>query len=364
MVHRRKERPAEGYRIHITVPGHGTLGPWQTGFHRKRDAARVEAWLREMALTRPDVIDALARHDFSLRDGWTAYLRGTLDRLLAGLADPPLAEALDRLNDTTPDKRVRNGIAWLTGNVPTGARLSWLDARQVRRLYAEARGTMRPNTVRRSVHRAIADLLLAELGPTARRELLREVRVPGEDDTRTVRLTAAECTRLLDACAPERFRWLVTVALGTAADRGPLLAMQSRQFSDREGTLEVRDAKTAHRPRVLRVVGDVRLVLRLASAGLRPLERLFPWTDNQVQWLWKKARKAAELEHVRFKDLRHVLPTELAALGVDRREIESLLGHAPGSKMTGRYITPVGLVGRLEEATARMGMSGRYLRVE
>ncbi len=67
---------------------------------------------------------------------------------------------------------------------------------------------------------------------------------------------------------------------------------------------------------------------------------------------------------LRFKDLRHILPGALADLSVDRREIQAIFGHAPGSRQTDRYIAPAGNVERLDEAAELLGLWDVPLKLE
>ena len=83
----------------------------------------------------------------------------------------------------------------------------------------------------------------------------------------------------------------------------------------------------------------------------------------QVRKLWDGTRERAGIPWLRFKDLRHLLPGALAEMGVDRKEIQSILGHAPGSRQTDRYIAPVGDVARLDEAAELLGLKDAHLSV-
>lgn len=364
VAYRRKDRPNEGYRIWPSLPEPwGRVGPWQTGLRSKRQADQVEAWIKEMALLRPDLIDALVAGRFSLRAAWIAKLRGTLDELLAGVNDPPLADAVAEYRPLCKDERARAGLDQLLEYAEPGARLSWLRRKNIAAVYARAPGDGRkPNSVKRSLHRAVSELLLFHLGEEGRRKAFEGVRVPSERDEREVHLTREQIRTPVGKCQPEDFRWLVVAAIATAVDQGPLLAMTVRRFREAEATAAIPDTKTPDRPRILRLSDAALLAFRMAARGKGPDERLWPYTRWQVRKMWEAARRKAGLPDLRFKDLRHLLPTFLASLGVDRREIQAVLGHAPGSEMTDRYITPIGDVRWLNAAVAEMGLEGINVR--
>lgn len=393
MVFRRKDRPAEGFRVWVTLPKPwGRVGPWQTGMRDKRQAERVQAWLYEMALTEPKLIDALIEGRFSLRTAWVANLRGQVGQLVTGISDPLLVDAVTVYRRECDDLRELSGLEQLVDYADPGVRISWLVGKNIRQVYRAALDAGRkPNSVRRSLHRAIVGLLGFHVGSEGRRAALEGVTAPGARDERVVQVSADEIRRLVDQCAPDNFRWLVVAAVATAVDRGPLLTMTPRDVLETDRAIMVPDTKTLHRRRMLRLSDAALMSFRLAAQGKELDERLWPWTAGQVRHLWERARDAAagrptrnektkedsagdrareQLERsgvvtfplLRFKDLRHLLPTLLAAMGKDRREIQALLGHAPGSKQTDRYITPTGDVSVLNEAAERLGLSGVNLR--
>lgn len=407
MVYRRKDRPNEGYRVWPTLPGFGRVGPWQTGYSSKRKAEQVAAWLVEQALERPALIAGLLEKRYSLRDAWVAKQRGEhhLERLVAGHRDRALADAIEAFRPLCTDARARHGLTQLLELIPEGTFLSWLrespeakgqkPPRRVSQLYREAMEEGRKAaSVKRSLGRAIRELLVHEFGEAEARARLHGLKVPAVADERDVQVTPDDLRALMEAMEVDRFRWMVLTAVLTTADRKPLLRLRTRDFQDEAATVAIHDTKTAHRARVVRLGELGRTVLRLATAGLGPTERVFPWTRWQVRSFWETARDEAAgrpsrtqrrhsgaadpvgeaaqqlleaegrvtLPVLRFKDLRHVLPTTLAAAGVDRREIQEILGHAPGSRMTDRYITPAGTVTALDAAAEALGLRTAFLR--
>lgn len=362
-AYRRKNRPKEGYRIEPVLPQPwGRVGPWQTGLHQMRQADAVESWLQEVARTRPELIDLIVTKRVRVMDAWVAKLRGTLDALIAGVNDPLLTEAIESYRPLCRDERARSGLDQLAEYAPVGVRLSWLAGSNIRTVYAKALESRKPNSVRRSLYRAISELLTENLGTKGRETAMAGIRAPSAEDTRVVSRTGSEIQKVLEACQPDQFRFLCLAAIATAIDRGPLLSMTPRHIYEEQGMVGVPDRKNQNRPRLLRVSDIAFVAFRQASKGKELDERLWPWTRDQVRHYWDDAVGNAGLSGFRFKDLRHLLPTLLAELGMDRRSIQAYLGHATGSKQTDRYITPTGDVLLLNAAAERLGLGKAMVR--
>jgi hypothetical protein len=357
--------------------------------HNKRDADRVEAWLKQMALDRPDLIDGLVGGRVDLRGAWIAKNQGRIDDLLLDARDPVLKAAVAAFWPAVADRRVQAGLAELPaladaveGRRAASAgrklpkvgtmRVSWLlKPRNVQELYAAAlAGGRSPNSVRRSVHRAAAELLAHHYGKARRNAVMAEVRQPRVRDERNVQVSTAELAAVLAECDPD-FRDLVVLATVLAIDLTPLLRITPQLFHGGRGTLEVVDTKTAARRRTLELSTPALAILRRRVAGRAPDERIFPYTEGQVRHRWEgardraagvtasrnqrgrgttdavrevaerllSARGAVTLPLLRFKDLRHLLPTAWHAMGLPAKDLQEILGHAPGSKQTDRYIT-------------------------
>lgn len=409
-----------GYRIRPTLPEPwGRVGPWATGFNSRRQADTVEAWLQEMALTRPEVVDALVEGRFKLRDAWVAKLRGTLDEMVLGLTDPPIATGVAEFLPNVKDDRVRHGLCELAEladqvereraeaqerRAPKSGslRVSWLlVAKNVNALYAAALEDGRSaNSVKRSVHRAVADLLAHQYGKVRRDEVMTEVEIPREEDERKVKVTSEDLGAVLRELDQDALD-MAALAMLLAVDRGPLLRIAPRYFDVEAWTLEVLDTKTSKRPRTIKLSAPAWSILARRCAGRGLDERIFGYTEGQVRHLWEAARdraagrptrnvrkyrgqlgdqspppdpvgEAAErllaeqrivtLPVLRFKDLRHLLPTAWNALGFSTADLQEVMGHARGSKETSRYVTPAGTREQMDKVAAYLGLDRLHLR--
>lgn len=70
--------------------------------------------------------------------------------------------------------------------------------------------------------------------------------------------------------------------------------------------------------------------------------RVFSMSENAVQKAWARIREKAQLSDMKFRDLRHVAPTEYARGGMNAFQIRDVLGH----KTTVQAATYVNLVNR------------------
>lgn len=392
MAYKRRERGKnEGYRIQPVLPRpFGRVGPWQTGTHSRANAEKIEAYIKECAVFRPAVINGLLRGDFNLRELWIAKTESDefndrIGDLLRNASDPLLAEAAQIYGRIANDSRVKDALPQLAGLADrvecrraeaahrpppreSYVRLSWLlKAKNVTELYAAALEMRTGSSVRRSIHRAVTELLQHHFGKARVRNLMLDVRKPPADDHREVHVTPAELRSLLSYLDPD-FRDFVTLAILLAVDRGPLTRIRPRFYDREAGTLEVLDTKSSHRRRKLLLSAPAAAILDRLTKGRSPDELVFTWTDGQIRYTWERARDRAAREgtcsqrecetdtklakgnearivtlpKLRFKDLRHVLPTVWENLKLPRAELQMVLGHAKGSKMTDRYITTVG----------------------
>lgn len=379
-----------------TLPGIGRVGPWSTGVRSRQTATRMEDYLKDVAVEKPGLVELLRRGRVNLRELWQAKVQKREDELLQNWEDPLLSDAAKRFEPQTDDLRVRDGLRELNAlaqaveqqrardeSLPVpeapAVRLSWLlSARNVNEMYTFAiQQGASPNSVRRSVHRAVADLLAHHFGKAKRDFVMVDVRTPGEDDTREVRLLPEEIRLLLKACDSE-FRDMVALAMLLAIDQTPLLLITPRFVDLEMGTLDVLDSKNPSRLRTIELSSPALAILRSRCAGLRPDERLFAYTKDQVRHRWEEARdraarrpsrnlrqprgraknlaprpdpvgEAAErlleeqgivtLPVLRFKDLRHLLPTAWNALALSPEDLKGIMGWARHSNMAARYTT-------------------------
>ncbi|HUF68829.1 MAG TPA: tyrosine-type recombinase/integrase [Longimicrobiales bacterium] len=386
---RRKDRP--GYYIEPTIPGMGRIGRFSTGVRDRAIAGSMEAALHELALTGwQDLLEQLRDHRVTLTEVWQAKLRGrdALQQLRNRHHDPLLVEAVRAFAETVTDERVaaggpmierlaeqvcRSEAAAGRGKKQPELRLSWLtEPRNVTRLYAAAVAEgRRANTVRRTLHRFVSDLLSDRFRRGQMLAIMADVRIPGENDERVVYLQPHEALDALGAADAE-FAPVLGLALTTGIDRGPMLSGRVVDYDEQQGLLAVRDFKTHARPRMLVLRGEPVLEnseywLRFLVAGREPGAPLVPVTANVIRSRWEDIRSRIGRPEVRWKDLRACFATHYLLAGGGPKELQHVLGHA-AMNMTMRYLRrlPAGNRAGLRDAAKGYGLPGgrTHLRLE
>lgn len=153
------------------------------------------------------------------------------------------------------------------------------------------------------------------------------------DQARVRYLSNDECTRLVNACAPD-LRSLVQAALLTGVRYGELAAMQCDDFEADSGTVLVREAKSG-KPRHAVLSDEGVLLFESLTAG-RPADApMFVKADNTPWGRWHQRRPLAQASAaasidppVTFHALRHTHASQLAMRGVSLQVIAHQLGHA------------------------------------
>lgn len=162
--------------------------------------------------------------------------------------------------------------------------------------------------------------------------------------------TIAEVNALVDAIEPS-YRAMVVLAAWCGLRLGELLALTRRRVNMLHGTVEVVGStyerfdgtvtigppKTAAGRRKVsippHVLPEIERHLR-EHAGTGADAPLFPGPQGGVLYRktfarhWRKARRAAGVEHLHFHDLRHTGNTLAAATGASTKELMARMGHA------------------------------------
>jgi len=343
-----KRRGRRYYEIEPVLPVTGPIGRLSARWTSRRAAEAVERALHELDVTGwSDLCRAVRERRIRVMELYDAKIRGeaALLALRERLEDVELAAVVREYRELVTDRRVREGLDQLLELAPLVAgeaaglervdslMFGWLrQPANLTRLYARAMQTRRPNSVRRSLHRAVCELLTYRLGRGEMLRVMADVRKPGERDERTAMLTPDEIEAALRAADPE-FRPVLGLAVTTGIDRGVMLALRVADYDERAGTLRVPDLKTAARPRTLVLRGEPILEnaeywLRLLVAGRRPAEPLVPLTAGQIRSRWAAVRRRIGRSDVRWKDLRGVFATWYLAAGATVRDCQYVLGHA------------------------------------
>ena len=328
------------YYVDLKPHGYGRrIGPLSTRTTRKSLAAQQEATLRELAaIGRHDLLDALREGRFSVTELHTAKVRGTLEHLAREAEDPLLRDAVAEFRSSLEDKRYLPALARLEEFAPGHARVSWLsdpdNLRKFLRLYG--RLGLSAATERREMS-GISRLVRECFGESRRGEIFGALSMRRPETHRTRWLTAQEIERLREMAGD----WwvLFQLAIATGLRRGEILALRVCDVNFEAESLVVQKGKSARARRMIPLAGEALSKLKrwVEENQLDPSDLLFPGvTEGGLRHAWEKTRKAAELEDVRFHDLRHTYAVHCSKAGMPLVELQQKLGHATIT-MTMRY---------------------------
>lgn len=162
------------------------------------------------------------------------------------------------------------------------------------------------------------------------------------DEPVTRFLTAAESTRLINACHPD-FRPLVKAALFTGCRYGELARLKVADVNADTGMIYVTPEAKSGKGRHVPLSVDGLDYFESTIVGKTGVAHVFiradgePWGKNHHVRLLKAACEQAKIEPaVGFHDLRHTYASLLAQAGADLLTISKLLGHAD-TRITSRH---------------------------
>jgi integrase len=160
------------------------------------------------------------------------------------------------------------------------------------------------------------------------------------------RLVGDEEARLLDAADPYT-KDLIVAALETGCRAGELRSLQWHDVQDGFLVLQAEKTKTK-RKRMIPISPTLRKVLdrrQLGPDGQELLSNAYVFGDAvgepvpsrlAHQW-WSAARQKANIEDLRFHDLRHEFGSQLLEAGGELHEVQATLGHT-NITMTSTYL--------------------------
>ncbi len=167
----------------------------------------------------------------------------------------------------------------------------------------------------------------------------RKIKKLRESKPRERILTVEEMKRLLDAASPE-IRPVLIIALNTGMRRGEILGLRWQDVDFVKGFILIEDSKSG-RSRKVPMNG---LVFETLRAMNREREFVFENPDTRtaikdVKTAFKGACRRAEIDGIRFHDLRHTAASRMIEASVDLVTVSKILGHAT-IQMTMRYCHP------------------------
>lgn len=361
-----KASNSPNYKVEIVLPGYGKTPRLSTKADRKSVAEHMEKGLR---LIWEDgyyeLVEALEPEGpgqggrIDLPTLYHAWHQGELEELSRRVNDPLLEDAVKTFAETLDYDNHRLGARHLlritvdpSGSLLAGndARASWLYEpghidRCVRHVI-QAEG-YKPNTVKNGLWGFLSKLLQDRLGTPDARAILSEANRPSEDDRRDVVLSPEALHRVISASEWE-VRMFLVIKASTGVDKTPILRIRGRDIDEEKWTLFVRDNKTREGSARIDLPPVAMYALKTLLEDRGPEERAFRLSKGQLDYRWRKARKAAGLtpengydDGVRLKDLRHTFAAHYLRGGGNIAGLMGRLRHSreEQSLMYGRHET-------------------------
>ena len=153
---------------------------------------------------------------------------------------------------------------------------------------------------------------------------------------RTRWLTMDEERRLIDNAAPH-LKYLIRFAVDTGGRKSEILGLDWRDVDLVQKRVTFRDTKENGEDRTLRLCQRAEATLR--GLGPRDTGIVFTFRGQPIKSLktsWSKACDNAEIEDLRFHDLRHTFASRLVQAGIPLFEVMGLTGHK-SLEMVQRY---------------------------
>lgn len=303
-------------------------------WHQK--AVRVDAGLEDAPTEGYSVADAM-------RDYMRHYkVEGKALKATESTINAHILPALGHIQIAKLNTKRINDWHKALAEQPARARTRAGSAQNIKKLKGEE--IIRP---RRATANRILNVLKAALnhawreGKAATDTPWRKVKPFKAVDAPVVRyLDAEECTRLLNACAPD-FRMLAQAAIYTGARYGEIARMKVSDINMDSGTVMIRDTKT-RTPRHVVLIDEAKDFFAHTVIGKPANAIIFAHSDGSA---WGKSHqsrplleacKRAKIEPISFHILRHTHGSLLAMQGVPMPVIAKQLGHKD-TRMTEKH---------------------------
>ena len=171
------------------------------------------------------------------------------------------------------------------------------------------------------------DLAKREWGANIFENVVRVVKKPSPDRSRSRRLDQADLELLLRSCHESESFWLepiVTVAIETAMRRGELLGLGWANVSFHSHLLKLANTKNGTERDVPL---SLKAMMKLKSIPKHISGCVFPLSITALRGLWNRACKRAGITDLHFHDLRHEATSRFFEKGLNVMEVATITGH-------------------------------------
>ncbi len=159
-----------------------------------------------------------------------------------------------------------------------------------------------------------------------------------EGDRREPYVSKDQLWKLLDAAEP-RLRAFIGLALATGRRRGELLALTPAQVDWQARVINFPRLKSRRKTIQVPMNRTAQAILADLPRPLADDAPYFPIAPRDLQRLWERAVRVAEVTDLHLHDLRHLVASHLLNKGVPDQMRAEVLGHSTGRHfaMTARY---------------------------
>ena len=155
----------------------------------------------------------------------------------------------------------------------------------------------------------------------------RQITKPKQNKARERRLGEGEEKLLLNACRASNnyyLKPLVIVAIQTAMRRGELLQLERQHLNLNNRTAYLPMTKNGEDRKVALTTTAI---ATLKEMPVHISGRVFPLSETALRGLWRRACERAEIEDLRFHDLRHEATSRFFEKGLNVMEVAAITGH-------------------------------------
>ncbi len=166
--------------------------------------------------------------------------------------------------------------------------------------------------------------------------VVQQIKRPRVDDRRERRLQTDEWQRLMQACDRDRnkmLRPLLVLAVETAMRRGELLSMEWKHVDLDRCTVLLARTKNGRARTVPLSPTAVDVLHQLPRID----DRVLPLSGDCVRQAFERVRERAQVDDIRFHDLRHEAVSRLVERGLSLVEVRQVSGHRT-MQMLQRYV--------------------------
>jgi len=213
--------------------------------------------------------------------------------------------------------------------------------------------TVKPATAVRelAILSHVLDVAMRDWGYPLAENVVKMVRRPSINNSRSRRLTASEEQRLLDACDEgkiECFRTLVILAIETGMRRGEILGLKWTNISHNRRVISLVMTKNGSSREVPLSQRAYNALMELKQSENADQPMPFGMTVSAFEQTWRRVLKRSDIHDLKFHDLRHEAVSRFFELGLNIMEVSSISGHKELS-MLKRYthLNAESLVSRL-----------------